>query len=167
MGILDDLGNLAKQFSSGAVSETDVHKAYDQTAGNVPQQSLADALSHTFNSDQTPPFEQMLSNLFQQSTPDQKAALLNRLAAAVPGGLASLAAAAGLKGVPSGGDVSPQQAQQVTPQQVQTIAQQAAKKNPTIVDQAAGFYAQHPTLVKAIGAGALALLMSRISQTRR
>ena len=70
--------------------------------------------------------------------------MLNQLAAAVPGGLASLAAAAGLKGVPSGGDVSRQQAQQVTPQQVQTIAQQAAKKNPTIVDQAAGFYAQHP-----------------------
>ena len=167
MGILDDLGNLAKQYASGAASETDVHSAYDQTARSVPQTTLADALTHTFNSDQTPPFEQMLSGLFKQSTPEQKAALLNQLASALPGGLASIAAAAGLKGVPSGADVSPQQAQQVTPQQVQTMAQQAAKKNPTIVDQAASFYAQHPTLVKSIGAGALALLMSRISQARR
>jgi hypothetical protein len=63
--------------------------------------------------------------------------------------------------------VTPQQAQQVSPQQVQVLAQQAAKKNPSIVDQAASFYAQHPTLVKTIGAGALALLMSRISQARR
>ena len=32
------------------------------------------------------------------------------------------------------------------------------------IDQAANFYAQHPTLVKSIGAGALALLMSRMSR---
>jgi len=31
---------------------------------------------------------------------------------------------------------------------------------------ASNFYAQHPTLVKAIGAGALALLMSKISAAR-
>ena len=47
------------------------------------------------------------------------------------------------------------------------IAQNAAKKDPSIVDAAAGFYAQHPTLVKAIGAGALALLVSHISRARR
>jgi hypothetical protein len=50
---------------------------------------------------------------------------------------------------------------------VQVLAQQAAGKNPTIMDQAAGFYAKHPTLVKAIGVGALALLMSKISASRR
>jgi hypothetical protein len=60
--------------------------------------------------------------------------------------------------------VTPQQAQQVSPQDVQVLAQKAATKNPTIVDQAASFYAQHPTLVKSIGAGALALLMSRMSR---
>jgi hypothetical protein len=35
------------------------------------------------------------------------------------------------------------------------------------MDRAASFYAQHPTLVKTIGAGALALLMSRLSASRR
>jgi len=170
MGIMDDLGNLAKQFASGAASETDVHNTFDQTARSVPQTSIADALSHTFNSDQTPPFEQMLSNLFKQSTPEQKATILNQITTALgSAGVASAASGglAGLKGVLAGGDVTPQQAQQVTPQQVQVLAQQAAKKNPSIVDQAASFYAQHPTLVKTIGAGALALLMSRISQARR
>jgi hypothetical protein len=52
-------------------------------------------------------------------------------------------------------------------QQVQVLAQQAAAKNPIIVDAAACPYAQHPTLVKTIGAGALALLMSRLSASRR
>src|SRR5512135_1761248 len=58
MGIMENLSNLASQFASGAASERDVHDAYDQTAATVPQGSLATALSHTFQSDQTPPFQQ-------------------------------------------------------------------------------------------------------------
>ena len=169
MGIMENLSNLASQFASGNVSEKDVHSAYDQTATTVPQGSLATALSHTFQSDQTPPFQQMIAGLFQNSSPEQKAGLLNQLAAALgPGGLAALGAAGSgtLGGVLSEGRVTPQQAQQVSPQQVQVLAEKAATKNPSIVDTAAGFYAQHPTLVKAIGAGALALLMSRLSSRR-
>ena len=168
MGILENLGNLASQFASGAVSENDVHETYDQTARAVPQGSLATALSHTFQSDQTPPFEQMIAQLFQNSTPEQKAGLLNQLVAALgSGGLAAIGSSGALGGLAAGGSVTPQQAQQVSPQQVQVLAEKAATKNPSIVDTAAGFYAQHPTLVKAIGAGALALLMSRLSASRR
>ncbi|MGE5412757.1 MAG: hypothetical protein ACM3NW_01180 [Syntrophomonadaceae bacterium] len=171
MGIMENLGNLASQLASGAVSESDVHGAYDQASRSAPQGSLATALSHTFQSDQTPPFEQMIAGLFQNSSPDQKAGLLNKLSAALgSGGLASLGSAGSLgalSGPLAGGTVTPEQAQQVTPQQVQVLAQKAATKNPSIVDAAAGFYAQHPTLVKAIGAGALALLMSRLSASRR
>jgi hypothetical protein len=32
------------------------------------------------------------------------------------------------------------------------------------MEQAGNFYAQHPTLIKALGAGSLALIMSRMSQ---
>jgi hypothetical protein len=67
----------------------------------------------------------------------------------------------------SAGSVTPQEAQQVPPETVQVLAQQATKTDPSIVDTAAGFYAQHPTLVKAVGASALALLMSKISAGRR
>jgi hypothetical protein len=35
------------------------------------------------------------------------------------------------------------------------------------MDQAAAFYAQHPTLVKSIGAGALAVLLKKLSASRR
>ncbi len=171
MGIMENLGNLASQLASGAVSASDVHQAYDQTSRSVPQGSLATALSHTFQSDQTPPFEQMIAGLFQNSSPDQKAGLLNKLSAALgSGGLASIGSEGSLgalSGLLAGGTVTPEQAQQVTPQQVQVLAQKAATKNPSIVDAAAGFYAQHPTLVKAIGAGALALLMSKLSASRR
>lgn len=172
MGLLDSLGDLAKQMASGTVPAADVHSTFDKVAQAVPQGTLADGISHVFNSDQTPPFAQMLTQLFNQSSPEQKAGLLNQISSALgPGGLASVLAGAGglgaLGGMLQGGSVTPAQASQVTPDQVQVLAQHAEKKDPSIVDVASGFYAQHPTLVKAIGAGALALLMSRISQARR
>lgn len=171
MGLLDNLGDLLKQVQSGTSSEADVHGAYDQVAANVPAGVLADGLSHAFNSDQTPPFAQMLSQLFGQSNPQQKAGILNQIVSAVgPAAAAQMATSAGMGGLAgalSSGSVTPQQAQQIPPEQVQVLAHDAAKKNPSIVDMASAFYAEHPTLVKSIGAGALAILMSKISQSRR
>jgi len=170
MGLLDNLGGLLKQVQSGSVADADVHSAYDNVAASVPAGTLAGGLAHAFNSDQTPPFGDMVSGLFGQSNPQQKAGLLNQIVSAIgPAGAAQLATTAGLGGLAStlsGGNVTPQQAQQVSPDQMQILANAAAKKNPSVVDMAAGFYAQHPTLVKSIGVGALALLMSKISQAR-
>jgi hypothetical protein len=164
MGIFDNLTGLLQKASSGNASEPEVHAAYDQVSQSVPQGTLADGLTHAFQSDQTPPFEQMLMELFSRSTPDQKAGILNRLiAAAGPAGLAQLRNTMG----GAGASVSPQQAQQVPPQTVQTVAQEAARKDPAIMQQAASFYAQHPTLVKSLGVGALALIMSHMNQSRR
>ncbi len=168
MGFLDDL---LTQVTSGNAPVADVHDAYDQVAKAVPRSALAEGLAHAFNSDQTPPFEQMVSGLFGQSSPDQKAGLLNQILSALgPGGVAQVLGAAGLGGLTSTlsqGNVTPQQAQQIPPETVQVLAQQAVQKDPSIVNAASNFYAQHPTLVKAIGAGALALLMSKISAGRR
>ena|SRR6185369_9950679 len=171
MGLLDQLGQLANQFKTGQATDDEVHSTYDRVAHELPQGDLSNGISHVFNSPETPPFEQMLSNLFNNSNATQKAGLLNQILRALGPNAGQLLAQAGLGGlaanVASGGEnvqVTPQQAQQVSPQDVQVLAQKAATKNPTIVDQAASFYAQHPTLVKSIGAGALALLMSRMSR---
>ena len=172
MGIFDSLGGILKQVAGGGTAPADVHTAYDQVAQAVPQGTLADGLAHAFQSDQTPPFAQMLVGLFDQSTPEQKAGILNQLIASLgPNGVAQAlnsVGAGGLAGVlAGGGTVTPQQAKQITPDAVQSIAQHAESKDPSIVQQAASFYAQHPTLVKAIGVGALALLMAKISAARR
>ena len=74
------------------------------------------------------------------------------------GGTAGLGGLAAL--LQKGGTVTPEQAQEVSPEAVQVLAQKASQTNPSIVDKASQFYAQHPALVKSIGAGALALLMS-------
>jgi len=171
MGILDNLKTMIDQASSGNASTTDVHAAFDEVTKSVSSGSLADGLSHAFNSDKTPPFEQMVSGLFGQSNPDQKAGLLNKLLGSLPSGttqaLAGVGGMAGLQALLNSKNVTPQQASQVPPQAVESLAKQAAMKDPSIVDKAAGFYAQHPALVKGIGVAALGLVMSRISQARR
>ena len=172
MGLLDQLGQLADQLKAGQATDADVHSTYDQAARQLPQGDLSAGISHVFNSPETPPFEQMLSGLFGRSDPNQKAGLLNKILGALGPNAGALLTQAGLGGLAAGAagagggtiQVTPQQAQQVSPEAVQVLAQNAAKKNPTIVDQAADFYAQHPTLVKAIGAGALALLLNRMSR---
>lgn len=171
MSLFDRLGDLITQVTTGNAPASDVHAAYDQVARAVPNGTLADGLSHAFKSDETPPFEQMVSGLFDKSTPEQKAGFVNHLLGVLgPAGFAQALSSAGIGGGPQAvepGSLTPQQAERISPDAMQVLAQQAAVKDPSIIDQAANFYAQHPTLVKSIGVGALALLMRRISASRR
>jgi|SRR5450432_2901348 len=173
MGLLDNLQGLIQQAASGNASTADTHAAYDQIVNAVPQGSLTDAISHAFRSDQTPPFGQMVSGLFSQSTPEQKAGLLNQLLGALgPTAAQALASAGGMAALTNllkggSGPITPQQASQVPAQAVEALAHSASEKDPTIMDKAAGFYSQHPDLVKGVGVAALGLLMSRISAGRR
>lgn len=172
MSFLDSMTDILKAATSGNAKEADVHSAYDQVAQTAPHGDLSDALTHVFNSDQTPPFEQMVAGIFSQSSPDQKAGVINQILGSLgPGALAQILGSAGglgsLGGLLSGGRVTPAQAQQIPPDAVQVLAQKAAGTDPSIVKSVSDFYARHSTLVKAIGVGALALLMSRMSQNRR
>jgi hypothetical protein len=167
MGWADGLGQVLQNVLGGKASDADVHSAFDKVAGAAPQGELAQGLSHVFNSDQTPPFEQMVGGLFGKSSPDQKAGMLNQIISSLgPSAGSVLGGVGGLGGLASvlqgGGTVTPAQAQEVSPAAVEAIAKKAQQANPSIVDSISGFYAKNPQLVKAIGAGALALLMSRI-----
>jgi hypothetical protein len=106
----------------------------------------------------------MLSNLFSQSNGQQRAGILNQLLSAlgpsVGGGLTGTLSNL-LKG---GTELTPQQAEQVSPEAVQQLAAHAQRNNPSIIEQASNFYAQHPQLVQGLGAGALALILSHISK---
>jgi hypothetical protein len=102
--------------------------------------------------------------MFSNSNGEQRAGILNHLlGAAGPGvGGGILGSLGGLLG--GGSQVTPEQAQQVSPEAVHQLAEQAEKNNPSIVDQVSHFYAEHPTLVQGLGAGALALIMSHMSR---
>jgi hypothetical protein len=140
-------------------------------AKTLPPGTLAEGLAQAFHSDRTPPFEQMVSGLFRGSDPTQKADLLNQLVRSLGSGRAAeILRSVGLgrfAAGAAGGTLTPAQAHEVPTQAVEALARNAAGKDPTIMDRAAGFYAQHPTLVKTIGVGSLALLVSRISTAQK
>jgi len=165
---LTDLVGIFEQYRNASVANPpqNVQQDYQRAAEAVPSSHLADALSEAFRSRETPPFSQMLSNLFANSNTDQRAGILNHLLSAVgPGALGSLALSS-LGGLLRGGNanVSPEQAKQVSPDDLQQLAEHAEKQNPSIIDHASQFYSQHPKLVQALGAGSLALVMSHLSK---
>jgi hypothetical protein len=154
------LGNLMGGLGGG-----NLEQAFSQAASQSGQGGLASALTHAFNSDQTPPFGQMVGNMFGNSNPDQKAGILNQILQSVGPQLMASGVLGSLGNLLGGSrQVTPDQAAQVSPEQVQQIAEHAQQHNPSIVEQASSFYAQHPTLVQGLGATALAMMMSHMSR---
>jgi hypothetical protein len=166
---LDDIQNLAQRYSGqgggASAAPADPHQDYQQVAGNAPPEVVAGGLSQAFRSDRTQPFPEMVSKLFSHSDPNQRAGQLNRLVSALgPGAVAGMPGLTGLLG--GGGEVTPQLANQVSPDQVQQIAAHAEKQNPSVVDQVSSFYAQHPQVVKALGGLALTIALQHMLHRR-
>jgi hypothetical protein len=155
MGLLEQYSNL------GAAKTGNAEQDFEQVTQTASQPHLACGLAEAFRSNQTPPFAHMLSMLFSNSNGQQRAGILNHLLGSLGPGPGS----APLGGIVGGGSlVTPEQAQQVSPESVRQVAEQAEKNDPSIIDEASRFYAQHPTLVKTLGAGSLAVIMSRMSR---
>jgi len=167
MSWMNAIGGILQKYKNTdpLQASQDVHEHFDTVSQAVPKSVLAQGLSAAFNSEQTPAFGQMVANLFNQSSPDQKAGMLSQLLSSAGPGITALLASKGLSGlVNSSGQVNPQAASQITPDTVAEVASHAQKQNPSIVDTVSGFYAQHPTLVKALGATALSIAMAKMSQ---
>jgi hypothetical protein len=171
-----DLGSLLQQYASqNPANPQQAENDFDQIAQAAPRQELAQGVTEAFRSDQTPPFPQMLGQMFGQSNSGQQAGMLNQLLGGLgPGLLASLAGGAlGNLGNLFGGNgnqaaqapqITPEQASRMTPEQVQQIAEKAEQDNPGIMDRMGEFYAEHPQLVKGLGGAALALVLGRMAQ---
>jgi len=180
MGWMDQVSSLLQQYAASGTgtASSDAGDHFDKVAQVAPQGAIADGLAAAFRSDKTAPFGQMLAQLFSQSNGTQQAGMLNQLIAAAgpsvlqqamsgaSGGTLGGALSAMLAPQPGAGqaNVTPAQAQQVLPQQVQQLAAQVEKSNPSVIDAMSQFYAQHPEVVKSLGAGALSIALAKIAQ---
>jgi hypothetical protein len=171
MSLLDQLGSVLKQYSGNSTPSTaDATQHFDQVAQAAPPNVIAEGLSAVFKSDQTPAFGNLVSSLFSQSSGDQKAGVLNQLLASVgPGTLAQLAGGGALASLLGGGaqQITPEQAQSISPDLVQQLANHAEKADPSIIDKASAFYAQHTTLVKTLGGAALSIAIAKVAERQK
>ena len=163
MGLMDILQQYAQRPTS---TETD----FDEVAPQVPPDVLGHGVAQAFRSDQTPPFGNMVSQMFGNSNPQQRAGLLTQLLASVGPALLGRLAGGALGRFAQGGNaapVTPDAAAQVTPDEVREIAAEAEKKDPSVLDRIGGFYGQHPDLVKGLGGAALAIALGQIATRMR
>ena len=170
MTLFDEVSNVLKQYTGGSKPDpANVSQHFDQVATSAPQGAIAEGLSSAFRSDQTPAFGSLVGNLFSRSNGEQKAGVLNHLIAALgPSALAQFGGGGALASLLGGRtEITPEQAQNVPPELVQQMAAHAEKADPSIVDRASAFYAQHPTLVKSLGGAALTLVLARMAEPQR
>jgi len=169
MGLFGQLTGLLQQYASGQTGTDDeVNQHFDQVATAVPTSSMASGLADAFRSDQTAPFAQMAAQLFSGSGGDHQSNLLNTLlASAGPGVLSQFLGANGggaLAGLLGGGQnqLTPGEAASVPPEEVQALAEHVQKTDPSVIDRVSEIYAEHPTLIKTLGAVALGIAMKKI-----
>ena len=179
MGLLD----LLQQYASARPDQAteDVANHYGEVAQAAQPEAVGQGLAAAFRSDQTPPFGQMVGQLFGRANAEQQSGMVNELLAALgPEILAALSSgklpgwtdavqptATPLQGGPGTPQLTPEQVRQITPEQVQQLAEHAERQDPSVIDRMSGFYAQHPGLVKTLGGAALTIALSKIANNMR
>ena len=125
MGFMNEIGSLLQQYKGGSASPSgNVEQDFQQVSQAVPRSTVSNALSDAFRSDQTPPFGQMVSQMFGQSNGEQRAGILNQLIAGAGSSALSGGLLGGLSSLLQGrSTVTPEQAQQVSPAVVQGLAE--------------------------------------------
>lgn len=166
-----DLSSILQNYVGGATPpQQDVGAHYDQVAQNAPPDMMRQGLADAFRSDSTPPFSQMMGQIFGNANGTQRTGMLgNLLSALAPTALGAIGAKLGnsFGNNVDPRNITPQQADQVTPDQVKEIAQQAEAQDPSIVDKMSDFYTQHPGLVKTLGGAVLTVALAKMSQNMR
>lgn len=180
MSWANELGNILQQYNGVQPNQPPetVEDDFDQFTQAAPQGAVADGLAAAFRDDRTPPFPNMLGQIFNQSNGQQRASILNTLLAALgPTILSQVLGRAGggagggglggiLGGILNGGqtEVTPEQAEQIPAEAIEQVAAEAEKKDPSIIDRVSDIYSSQPTLIKVLGGAALAVALSKIAQ---
>ena len=173
MSWINQIADVLQNYSRGspaAGAQGDVASHFNQVAQAAPASDLAGGLAAMFRSNQTPPFGQLVGQLFGNSNGDQRANVLNTLLASAGGAaiLPQLAQAAGIS-IPAGGgapQITPEDAARITPEMVQQAAEHAEKHDPSIVDRVSQVYAQHPALINSLGTVAMSMALSHLANRR-
>lgn len=117
MSIGSDFGRILDQYSNSSTqaNQPQVEQDFDHIAQHAEPEMLEQGLSHAFRSDQTPPFGNMVGQMFGQADSGQRAGMLNQLIGALGpavigsilggrgGSMGGIGGSGGLGGIGSGG----------------------------------------------------------------
>jgi hypothetical protein len=86
-----------------------------------------------------------------------------------PATLTQILSGVGLAGLAgrSNTQLTPEQAQKLSPEAVQQLATHAQNSNPSVVESISTFYAQHTTLIKTLGGAAMTVALAKVAERQR
>jgi hypothetical protein len=180
---MKQMGPILDQYRTATATQAPatVHNDYERFAEAAPQEAISEGLSAAFRSDETPPFSQMASQLFGGAGGTQRARMLNALLTTVgplvlqqilarrqQGGSPAASAGGGFldqilhPGGPA--KVTPEVAEKVSPAEVEEIAKEAEKRDPSVIDRVSEIFAEQPHLLKVLGGAALAIALGSMAR---
>jgi hypothetical protein len=169
MSFLSGIGDLLKQYTGNNPNVANVEQHFDQVSQSVPSSSIADGVAAALHSGQAGSFADAASKLFANGNGAQQASMLSGLlASAGPSVLSQFANSnpnSPLAALARAGQsaLTSQQAASVPASDVAAVAQQAHSQDPSIIDRMSQIYAQHPTLIKTLGAAAMTVAVKKIA----
>jgi hypothetical protein len=163
MSLLDSLTGILSQYASGAAPAGDPGTHFEHVAQSADPNTVAQGIAAALRSDQTPPFAQLASQLFASGSSDQRVAMLETLLGSLPADQRARLSAV-IPGFAGGASVTSAQAAAISPDALQTIAQQVEQHDGGIVEKMSAIYAAHPTLVKTLGSVAMMIAMRKIAE---
>jgi hypothetical protein len=160
MSFLDQLGPLLQQYAGGHPSATDAeaHDHYDQIAAAVPPHQLAPTIGPALTTLSPDDLRQRISASAAAMSAPQRGTLMQTMLSGLGPNVASVLATLGLD--PS----LAQHPTEATGADAGTLAAHVQQERPEIFNQAMAVYAQHPMLVKMLGAVAIAKIAQQLTQ---
>ena len=162
MSFLDQISGVLNNVMGGNLNEQEVNSHYDQIASAVPQQTLGASIGPALQSLGLGQAQQGIANSAQQMSPAQRGGLMQQLLGGFGNSGVNVGSLLSQLGINQSVANNPQSA---TPDEVATLASHAQANNPSVFQEAMGFYSQHPTLVKALGAAAIAQIATHLGRT--
>lgn len=161
MALFDQLSGLLSNVLGGNLSEQQTHEHYDQIAQATPPEALGSAIGPALAGLGSGEIQQRVSNSAAQMSPGQIGGLVQSLLGGLGASGMNIGSVLGQLGIDPSVASNPQSA---TPDEVAKLAAHAQATNPGVFQEAMSFYAQHPTLVKALGTVVIAKIASQLSQ---
>lgn len=159
MSLLDQIGPLLRQYAGGNAAATDAeaHAHYDQITAAVPPHQLAPAIGPALTTLPPDDVRDRVSASAAQMNAPQRGSLVQSILAGLGPQASSVLSSLGL---------SPSLATNPTsasPADAGALAAHVQQERPEIFNQAMAFYAQHPMLVKTLGAVAIARIAQQLT----
>ena len=161
MAFLNDLKQMLNQYVSGGAPSGDTGTHFQQVAQSVDSATLAQGIAAAMRSDDTPPFSQLVSQLFASGSGEQKLAMLTTLFSSLPPDVRAELPSM-IPGL--GPAISPTSAEAISPDAVQQLAERAQQHDAGIVDRMSALYAAHPGLIRTLGNAAMMIALRTIAQ---